>query len=75
MRTRIGAPLVIVVASLWANVATAQHCGAVRYSCCTPCCDAQCCFGAAQQNSRVCYKLVYDTVQEKRWHTCYKTVQ
>jgi len=31
-------------------------------------------YSACQQQNRVCYKLVYDTVMEKRWHTSYKTV-
>ena len=30
---------------------------------------------ACQQQCKTCYKLVYDTVLEKRWHTCYQTVQ
>ena len=76
MRMRMGAPLVVAMVSLLAAVqsATASHCGAARFGS-NPCCDAQSCFPACQQQSRVCYKLVWDTVQEKRWHTCYKTVQ
>ena len=46
----------------------------LRRSCSTPCCDAQCCFSDCQQQCKTCYKLVYDTVLEKRWHTCYQTV-
>ena len=77
MKMRKGAPLLIALVALLgaAQAASASHCGAVGYdSCSEGCSDAQSCFPACQQQSRVCYKLVYDTVMEKRWHTCYKTV-
>src|SRR6516162_9702916 len=78
MRTRLGAPLVAALVGLLglAQYAAAGHCGADKYSCCPePCCDAQCCFSSCQQQCKTCYKLVYDTVLEKRWKTCYQTVQ
>ena len=50
------------------------YCGAVSYGS-NPCCDAQSCYPSCQQQNRVCYKLVWDTVTEKRWHTCYKPLQ
>ena len=78
MRMRLGAPLLAALVSLLGAVqhASASHCGAEKYTCCAaaPCCDAQCCFTACQQQCCTCYKLVYDQVLEKRWHTCYKTV-
>src|SRR5882724_4971074 len=77
MKMRKGAPLLIALAALFgaAQVASAQTCGAGRFSSCGNAdCDAQCCFSTCQQQNRVCYKLVYDTVMEKRWHTSYKTV-
>ena len=76
MKMRKGAPLLFALATLLSMVpvASASHCGAVSYACCDGCGDAQGCFSACQQQNRVCYKLVYDTVMEKRWHTCYKTV-
>src|SRR5438105_1436568 len=56
--------------------AVAAHCGAAKYDCCPePCCDAQCCYTSCQQQCRTCYKLVYDKVLEKRWHTCYQNIQ
>src|SRR5947207_2344275 len=77
MRMRKGAPLVIALAALFGMVqlASASECGAARFSIFRNAnCDAQCCYPSCQQQNRVCYKLVYDTVLEKRWHTCYKTV-
>src|SRR5207244_968431 len=77
MRIRKGVPLLVALVGLFAanQVATATHCGAGRFSgCADTSCDAQCCYSACQQQNRVCYKLVYDTVEEKRWHTTYKTV-
>src|SRR5215472_4458523 len=77
MRMRLGAPLLAVLVGLLGAVqhAAASDCGSAKYSSCSPCCDAQCCFTACQQQCRTCYKLVWDTVLEKRWHTCYRTVQ
>src|SRR5438270_5297098 len=76
MRMRLGAPLLAALVGLLGAVqqATAGNCGCEKYSA-QPCCDAQCCFTSCQQQCKTCYKLVYDTVLEKRWHTCYKTVQ
>src|SRR5262249_32802156 len=77
MRTRLGASLAAAaVAALWASPsAYAGHTGATKYSaCCQPACDAQTNFGAAAAQSRAGYQVVYDTVVEKRFHTCYQTV-
>src|ERR1700720_1459660 len=78
MRMRLGAPLLAAMVGLLGavNPAKAAHCGAASYDgCAQPCSDAQCCFTPCQQQCKTCYKLVYDTVLEKRWHTCYQTVQ
>jgi len=78
MRMRLAVPLLTALAGLClaAQQAAASHCGAESYGCSPqPSCDAQCCFPACQQQCKTCYKLVYDTVLEKRWHTCYQTVQ
>src|SRR5438552_18155752 len=77
MRMRLGAPLLAAVVGLLGAVqlAAAGDCGATRYGSGTqPCCDAQCCFTSCQNQCRTCYKLVYDTVLEKRWQTSYRTV-
>src|ERR1043165_4048700 len=77
MRTRLATPLLIALAGLFgmAGTAAASHCGAESYGCCNqPTCDAQSCFGAISNLLRPRYQLVYDTVMEKRWHTCYQTV-
>ncbi len=75
MKMRKGAPLLFALATLLSAVpvASASTCGAVSYACCDGCGDAQNCFSVCQQQNRVCYRLVYDNVMEKRWHTCYKT--
>src|SRR5881227_1242771 len=78
MRMRLGVPLLAAVAGLLGAVqpAAASHCGAATYaSCSQPCCEAQTGFTSCQSQCHTCYKLVYDTVLEKRWHTCYQTVQ
>src|SRR4029077_10936495 len=84
MRMRMGAPrfaspLLVALVSLLAlgtSRASASHCGACGFSIFQkPSCDAQCCFSSNQEQNKVVYKLVYDTVTEKRWHTTYKTVQ
>src|SRR5262249_280787 len=70
MRMRMGATLLVAVAGLIgsASNASASTCGAASYGCCPePCCDAQCCHSTASAQMRTCYKLVYDTVLEKRW--------
>ena len=77
MRMRLGVPLLAALVGLVGAVqnAKASYCGAAKYDCCSqPCCDAQCCFTTCQQQTKTCYKMVYDTVLEKRWHTCYQTV-
>src|SRR5688572_24951977 len=77
MRMRLGALLLMASASLLAQVqsASASHCGAAKYgSCSSPCSDAQTCFTSCQQQCKPTYKIVYDNVIEKRWHTTYKTV-
>jgi hypothetical protein len=77
MRMRKGAPLLFALAALLGSVqaASASHCGALRFSNLSrDCGDAQCCYSTCQQQNRVCYKLVYDEVLEKRWRTCYQTV-
>src|SRR2546421_624028 len=78
MYKRMGALVLVVLASLFGanRAADASGCGAGGYGCCPqPTCDAQSCFPAVQKQCRVSYQLVYDTVHEKRWHTCYQTVQ
>src|SRR5262245_59959866 len=78
MRMRLRAPVLAGLVALVGAVqpAAASHCGADKYACSSqPCCDAQCCFGAAQQQCRTRYQLVYDKVLEKRWQTCYQSVQ
>src|SRR2546421_636298 len=77
MRMRKGAPLLFAMAALLGAVqsASASHCGFFRFSACRDACsDAQNCYSSCQQQNRVSYRLVYDEVQEKRWHTCYQTV-
>src|SRR5271165_2430575 len=76
MRMRLAAPLLVGLVGLCAvNSASASHCGAGSYGCTDqPTCDAQCCFPAQCQQTRTVYKLVWDNVLEKRWHTCYQTV-
>ncbi len=77
MRMRKGAPLLLALAALLSGVqvASAQHCGAGRFSIFRNAnCDAQSCYSSCQQQNRVCFKLVYDTVEEKRFHTTYQTV-
>ncbi len=78
MRMRKGAPLLFALAALLglAQAASASTCGAARFSIFRKAnCDAQSCYSSCQQQNRVCYKLVYDTVEEKRWHTTYQTVR
>ena len=70
MRMRKGAPLLFALAALLgaAQAASASHCGFFGFSSCSDACsDAQSCYSSCQQQNRVCYKLVYDTVEEKRW--------
>src|SRR6476660_5362530 len=77
MRTRLGAPLLCAVTGLLTLVGTASagNVGASNYtSTGTPVSDAQVSFSDCQTQNRTGYKLVYDTVLEKRWHTCYQTV-
>jgi hypothetical protein len=75
MRIRVVAPL---LAALVAATATAQagDCGAAKYaSAAGPVHGDHNCFTNYKACNRTCYKLVYDTVVEKRWHTCYQTVE
>src|SRR5947209_8004669 len=77
MRMRMGVPMLVALVGLLGTVqaARASHCGAGKYDCCSqPCCEAQSCFSSCQTQCQPCYKLVYDTVLEKRWHTCYQNV-
>src|SRR5262245_50935478 len=77
MRMRLGAPLAMaVVGLLWAaSNSQAAHCGSTGFGVLKrPASDAQCCFSSSQQQTRTCYKLVWDTVTEKRFHTCHQTV-
>ena len=77
MRMRLAVPILAAALGLMAMVPAAQasNCGCTGYSCGSdPCCDAQCSFSNCSSGSHVAYKLVYDTVMEKRFHTCYKTV-
>src|SRR5262245_40747599 len=77
MWMRMGVTLGVVIGLFAAaQSARASHCGAASYGCCPqPACDAQCCYPTASSQLRTTYKLVYDTVMEKRWVTCYQTVQ
>ena len=77
MRMRLAAPLLVGLVGLCAaGSASASHCGADCYGCTAqPTCDAQCCFPAQCQQTKVVYKLVWDNCLEKRWHTTYQTVQ
>jgi len=78
MRTRLGAPLAALLVGLLGafQCASAAHFGAADYDGCSqPCCDAQSCFPACQQQVKTCYKLVWENETEKRWHTTYKTGQ
>src|SRR4051794_2392305 len=78
MCKRLGAPLLaVLVGFCTVQTASAAHCGAGGYDCCDQCgCDGQTSFSAIHRLlGRPGYKLVYDTVLEKRWHTCYQTVQ
>jgi hypothetical protein len=76
MRMRSGVLLVAVAGLLSsATLARADHCGAAGYSCTSqPVSECQTSFTCQQGCGRTCYKLVYDTVLEKKWQTCYKTV-
>src|SRR5262249_6726209 len=76
MRFRFGAPLAAAaLALLGAPAARAGHCGAANYdSCSQPCCDAQTSFASCNNQSKASYKVVYDTVMEKRFHVCHQTV-
>src|ERR1051325_454889 len=77
MRMRKGAPLLFALLVLLsaAQAASASFCGAGRFSIFKNAnCDAQCCYSSCQQQNRVCYKLVFDTVEQKRFHTTYQTV-
>src|ERR1700755_1019083 len=75
MRIRKGAPwLIALLATVAASQTASAHLpGAKRFACGDNCGDASSSF-ANQAQTRVAYKLVYDTVMEKRWHTVYKTV-
>src|SRR5690349_2798239 len=77
MRIRLGAPLALAVLGLfWAgSTARASHCGCTQYAGWNaPCCQAQSGFAANQAQTRSTYRLVYDTVVEKRFHVCHQTV-
>ena len=72
MMLRKGAPLWVALVGMFFTVqyAAASHCGATQYSgCCQTSGEAQCSYSDCQQQHRACYKLVYDNVMEKRWHT------
>ena len=70
MCKRLGAPLLAALVGLWA-VQTARSSplrgGQLRLLPRAERCDAQSCFPEAQRGGRPGYKLVYDTVLEKRW--------
>ena len=76
MKKRLLAPLVVALVSLLAAAqpAFAQHVGATHYGSSSASCDAQTVYASSQLQNRVTYKLVYDDVLEKRWHTTYQTV-
>ena len=77
MWKRMGALLWLSVACTLASVQAARaggcYCGAVSYE--ANACDAQSCFPSCQQQTRVCYKLCWENVQEQRWHTYCKPVR
>src|SRR5262245_52065573 len=67
MRIRTGATLLFALTALLgaAQAASASHCGFFRFSSCRDaCCDVQNCYSSCQTQNRVCYKLVYDCVEE-----------
>src|SRR5438270_4624621 len=76
IRKQWGMPLgVAVVGLLWAaSTSQAAHCGCTSFPSGGHPCDAQCCFNAAQQQTRTSYRLVWDNVLEKRFHVCHQTV-
>src|SRR4051812_3094356 len=78
MRMRLGAPLVAAVVGLvWAaGTASAANVGAATYQASpSPAGDAQTSFAAANANCATSYRLVWDSVTEKRFQTTYQTVQ
>ena len=77
MTIRWGASLAFTLALALADGSSvrAGHCGAAKYSGeCDPCSDAQVSFTSCQNGCKPSYKLVYDTVTEKRFHVCHQTV-
>ena len=76
MRIRLGTPLAVaVLALLGAGSAQAGLGGVSNYGCCSqPSCDSQVSFSSCNDASRPSYTLVYDTVNEKRFHVVHQTV-
>ena len=66
--------LTLSIALLFAAPADASHCGAGSYSACPEVCGDPCTFSRVCMIFRPRYQMVWDTVVEKRWHTCYQTV-
>ena len=79
MRMRLGAPLTAILVGLLGAVqgASASHFGADCYDGCSRSRAATPSRASRPASSRckTCYKLVWDNVMEKRWHTTYQTVQ
>src|SRR5438128_151020 len=75
MRIRLVVPLLSALVALFAAMpASANDCGAANAAGAANACDA-CSYPAYKMRTRTKYQLVYDTVVEKRWHTCYQTVE
>ena len=79
MRIRLGALVAAALALVGAAEARAGL-GGLGGGCCVgspaPACgDAQCNVAACQNQLRPVYKVVYDSVKEKRTKVCYETVK
>ena len=74
MFTRIGAPLAIAVLALLGSGKAFALGGVAKYGTCNSCGDSQTSFSDAANGSKPGYRLVYDTVQEKRFHVVHQTV-
>ena len=76
MKIRLGASLAVAAFVLCGAEAQAGLGGLAGLGS-SPCADGdtQANFSACNTHVRATYKLVYDTVLEKRFHVCYQTVQ
>ena len=73
MRTRFEALLSVTLALVGATVAEAGL-GGLACGCPQACGDPQADFAACASQGRPAYKMVYDSVLEKRFHVSYQTV-